>query len=205
MLASVSIDSRASRPNKFSFFDRDKKDDDGSLGNLPFGNDNDKLLDKRIAILRHQRSISRDELIENLIKGALSITGMIFYYRLFSQIGDSLGNLGNSVMGALKLDSRSNDTGLHPNITRLLQPNATLNNFELEILQVTKKTLLFYLIAKEVIFSYCLFERVFYAASSTILGDMSGITTHSSVFLAFLSPAPRLLLILQCQHIPSKH
>jgi hypothetical protein len=136
MLASVSIDSRASRPNKFSFFDRDKRDDDGSFGNLPFANDNDKSLDKRIAILKHQRSISRDELIENLIKGALSVTGMIFYYRLFSQIGNSIGNLGNSVLGALKPDSKSSDTGLHPNITKLLQPNTTLNSFELEILQV---------------------------------------------------------------------
>lgn len=139
MLAAVSIDSRASRPNKFSFFDRDKNDDN-SERNMPFGNDNDKL-DKRLAILRHQKSISRDELIENLVKGALSITGMIFYYRLFSQIGSSLGNLGNSVMGALNTDSKTGDTGLHPNITKLLQPNTTLNSFELEILQVTEKSL----------------------------------------------------------------
>lgn len=136
MLASLSIDSRASRPNKFNFFDRNKKDDDGMTGNI-FESDGDKL-DKRIAILKHQRSISRDELIENLIKGALSVTGMIFYYRLFSQIGNSIGNIGNSVLGALKTDSKSTDSGLHPNITKLLQPNTTLNSFELEILQVTQ-------------------------------------------------------------------
>ena len=128
-------DSRTPRQNGFEFFGKPKKSGPDSIG-FP-ETDNDKL-DKRLAILRHQSSISRDELMENVIKGLLTITGMVFYYRLFSQIGQSLGNAGESLMGAFKPDLKLGDNlGLHPNVTKLLRPNCTLNSFEVEILQVS--------------------------------------------------------------------
>lgn len=127
-------DSRNPRQNGFEFFGKQKKSGSDSIS-FP-ETDNDKL-DKRLAILRHQSSISRDELMENVIKGLLTITGMVFYYRLFSQIGQSLGNAGESLISAFKPDYKSGDNlGLHPNVTKLLKPNCTLNSFELEILQV---------------------------------------------------------------------
>ena len=98
----------------------------------PFVND-----DKRLAILSNQRSISRDELVENVIKAVISVIGTVFYYRVISQLGDSFRSMGSSVMGVLKTDLKSGDfSSLHPNVTKMLQANTTLNSYEIEILQV---------------------------------------------------------------------
>ena len=108
------------------------KENDGDIGYGSFVSD-----EKRLAILSNQRSISRDELLENVLKGVISVIGMIFYYRMFSQLGDSFRSMGSSLMGALKTDSKSGDhSALHPNVTKLLQANTTLNSYEIEILQV---------------------------------------------------------------------
>jgi hypothetical protein len=123
--------------NLLKFITGSENDDDDSY--VPFVND-----DKRLAILSNQRSISRDELLENVIKGVISVIGMVFYYRMFSQLGDSFRSMGSSLMGAMKTDSKSDDySALHPNVTKLLPANATLNSYEIEILQVLQYQLPF--------------------------------------------------------------
>ena len=126
--------------------DRDDKPTFGSqLRKLFAGEENDHddsydpyvSAEKRLAILSNQRSISRDELVENVIKGVISVIGMVFYYRMFSQMGDSFRSMGNSLMGVLKTDLKSADhSALHPNVTKLLPANTTLNSYEIEVLQV---------------------------------------------------------------------
>jgi hypothetical protein len=44
--------------------------------------------------------------------------------------------MGDSFMNLVKSDKSGSDNGLHPNITKFLAPNVTLNSYELEILQV---------------------------------------------------------------------
>ena len=138
VLLGIHIDARQSRANNFDMFSAgDSIEESFNPFTFPFFNrDKNVILNKQIMKLKQQQSISRDELYQRIVSGLFSLANLLIYYQTFKGFAASIGLAANSIAGILKPERPSDSSGLHPNVAKFLNPNVTLNAFELEILQV---------------------------------------------------------------------
>jgi hypothetical protein len=101
----------------------------------PFAADarKNRILDKQITKLKQLQSISRDELAQRVLVNAY---GFMMVSVIIKGAVTAFKLLSDALSGALKPEATADINMLHPNISKLLKPNCTLNAFELEILQV---------------------------------------------------------------------
>lgn len=140
ILQGFHIEARQSRSNNFDMFSAgDSIDDSFNPFTFPFGNKGKNvILNKQIMKLKQQQSISRDELYQKIVSGLFALVNTVLYIQTFKGFSASIGLAAKSIAGILNPEKVPDSSGLHPNVSKFLTPNVTLNAFELEILQVGK-------------------------------------------------------------------
>lgn len=102
----------------------------------PFAADDRKnrILDKQITKLKVLQSISRHELFQTLVANAY---GFAVFTGMVSLAVSGMKFLTDGLLSGKDNSGAAGDiNSLHPNVSKFLKPNTTINSYELEILQV---------------------------------------------------------------------